>query len=124
MQDQTQLYQRVESAFTLLVVVLLFGHFHGSWLLFAILFFVPDLSMLGYTLGPKRGATIYNLFHFYAFPLALGALGLVLGNGSLQLVALIWTAHIGFDRMLGYGLKLPTGFGDTHLGASKAPKRA
>ena len=30
-------------------------------------------------------------------------------------VALIWTAHIGFDRMLGYGLKDVSGFKKTHL---------
>jgi hypothetical protein len=28
---------------------------------------------------------------------------------------LIWLAHSGFDRMLGFGLKYPTFFGDTHL---------
>ena len=31
-------------------------------------------------------------------------------------MAAIWTAHIAMDRALGYGLKLPTGFTDTHLG--------
>ena len=34
----------------------------------------------------------------------------------LQALALIWIAHIGLDRALGYGLKYATGFGDTHLG--------
>jgi len=29
--------------------------------------------------------------------------------------ALIWLAHIGFDRALGFGLKYPTHFKDTHL---------
>jgi hypothetical protein len=31
-------------------------------------------------------------------------------------IALIWLAHVGFDRALGYGLKYATAFGDTHLG--------
>ena len=31
-------------------------------------------------------------------------------------LALIWFAHIGFDRMLGYGLKHGAGFRFTHLG--------
>jgi hypothetical protein len=31
-------------------------------------------------------------------------------------VPLIWIGHIGFDRVLGYGLKYPTAFRDTHLG--------
>ncbi len=30
-------------------------------------------------------------------------------------LALVWFAHIGFDRMVGYGLKYPTDFFDTHL---------
>jgi hypothetical protein len=30
-------------------------------------------------------------------------------------IALIWLAHLGLDRMLGYGLKYPTEFNDTHL---------
>jgi hypothetical protein len=32
------------------------------------------------------------------------------------LVSLVWAAHIGADRAVGYGLKYPTGFEDTHLG--------
>jgi hypothetical protein len=31
-------------------------------------------------------------------------------------LALIWLAHIGIDRALGYGLKYASGFGFTHLG--------
>jgi len=30
-------------------------------------------------------------------------------------ISLIWIAHIGIDRVLGYGLKYPTAFKDTHL---------
>ena len=37
-------------------------------------------------------------------------------NGQTLMWALIWAAHIGFDRALGYGLKYPTSFGETHLG--------
>ena len=40
-----------------------------------------------------------------------------LTDSELQLaLALIWLAHIGFDRLLGYGLKSTEGFGFTHLG--------
>jgi hypothetical protein len=31
-------------------------------------------------------------------------------------IAMIWLAHIGIDRALGYGLKYSAGFGFTHLG--------
>jgi hypothetical protein len=41
---------------------------------------------------------------------------LILELGRPAPLLLIWTAHIGFDRALGIGLKYPTGFGDTHLG--------
>ena len=88
---------------------------HG-WGMFALLFLAPDLSMLGYLGGPRLGASAYNIVHSYVGPAALGYAALFwLGTFWLAL-ALIWSAHIGFDRVLGYGLKLPTGFHATHLG--------
>lgn len=87
-----------------------------GWLLLVVLFLAPDLSMVGYLGGPRAGALIYNIVHTYAGPIALGLVG-VLGDVDLAAqLALIWLAHIGLDRMLGYGLKYPTGFKDTHLG--------
>ena len=88
---------------------------HG-WGLFALLFLVPDLSMVGYLAGSRVGAVTYNVVHAYVGPAAL-ACAAVLWLGPLWLaVALIWSAHIGFDRAVGYGLKLPEGFRHTHLG--------
>ncbi len=124
MSNQTVSWQRAEGLLALVAATALFHHLGGAWLVFALLFFVPDASMLGYLLGAARGATIYNTFHNYALPLALGTLGLVLNSPTMQLGALIWSAHIGFDRALGYGLKLPTSFGDTHMGALKGARRA
>ena len=43
------------------------------------------------------------------------SLGVFAGGDLAVQVALIWVAHIGVDRALGYGLKYPTGFADTHL---------
>jgi hypothetical protein len=87
---------------------------HG-WLLFVVLVLAPDLSMLGYLGGPALGALTYDVVHTYALPIALGVAG-VLGGSELAIqLALIWLAHIGVDRLLGYGLKYPTGFRDTHL---------
>ena len=34
-------------------------------------------------------------------------------------VELIGLAYVGFDRLLGYALKYPLGFGYTHLGRSE-----
>jgi hypothetical protein len=36
-------------------------------------------------------------------------------------IAMIWLAHIGFDRALGYGLKYASGFGFTHMGRIGKP---
>lgn len=79
------------------------------------LFLVPDVSMLGYLSESRVGTTAYNLFHTYAPPGILATLSLVAGSPLGVSVALVWFAHIGFDRMVGYGLKYPTGFFDIHL---------
>ena len=85
------------------------------WGLFAALFLVPDLFMLGYLLGPKWGSAIYNLVHTLAGPILLLLIVLFRVDSAPFPFALIWLAHIGFDRMLGFGLKYPTRFKDTHL---------
>ncbi len=72
--------------------------------------------MAGYLVGPRLGAAAYNLAHATVAPLALGAAGLALGSAAAEAIALVWIAHIGFDRALGFGLKYATGFGETHLG--------
>jgi hypothetical protein len=86
------------------------------WWLFAVLFLTPDLSFLGYLAGPRVGAIAYNSAHTLLGPIALALAGFLLPSFDLIALSLIWTAHIGFDRMLGYGLKYTAGFGFTHLG--------
>jgi hypothetical protein len=86
-----------------------------GWLLLLVLFLVPDLSALGYVGGPRLGSLTYDAVHTYVGPVTLGAIGVVGGYEGAVQVALIWLAHIGLDRLLGYGLKYPTGFKDTHL---------
>ena len=93
-----------------------FAQLGGSWTLFAVLFLTPDLSMLGYLAGPRVGAVGYNAGHSYLGPAALTAFGAAQGQTLLLQLAAIWVAHVGFDRMLGYGLKSAAGFGFTHLG--------
>jgi hypothetical protein len=88
----------------------------APWELYALLFFAPDLSFLGYLAGPKVGAVVYNALHSTVGPLALAVAGIVLVMPYAGTVAMIWLAHIGFDRALGYGLKYKTGFRFTHLG--------
>jgi hypothetical protein len=88
----------------------------GSWLLFALLVLLPDLSMLGYLAGPRTGALAYNLAHTLIGPAALAGGAWFAASDAAFQVALIWAFHIAADRALGYGLKLPTSFQDTHLG--------
>lgn len=85
-------------------------------------FLVFDLSAVGYLRSPAAGALWYNIVHTYAWAVALGAIALVVRTSSptlstwLALVALAWALHVGVDRLLGYGLKLPDAFTHTHLG--------
>jgi hypothetical protein len=106
----------LEGLAVLAVGCLLYRHIGASWGMFALLFFVPDLSMLGYLGGLRVGAVCYNLFHTYAVPLAVASTGYLAGCHAALCMGVIWAAHIGFDRMLGYGLKYETGFKDTHVG--------
>jgi hypothetical protein len=82
--------------------------------LFALLFLAPDLGMLGYLANPRLGAATYNALHTYLLPVALGVAGVIAGLGTVP-IALIWAAHIGLDRALGFGLKYPDGFQSTDL---------
>ncbi|MEZ5886225.1 MAG: DUF4260 family protein [Paracoccaceae bacterium] len=67
--------------------------------------------------GRASRALFYNGAHLYAGGLILGGAGHAFGLPvTITDLGLIWIAHVGFDRMLGYGLKEPSGFHDTHLG--------
>jgi hypothetical protein len=88
----------------------------GSWWLFAVLFLVPDVSFAAYLAGREAGAFIYNAAHSYLAPVALMTTGFVLADSLILSIAMIWLAHIGIDRALGYGLKYEAGFSFTHLG--------
>ena len=106
---------RVEGGVLLGLGALLYWVNGGSWVLFALLILAPDVSMLGYLFGTKVGAATYNLFHTHALPASLAAFGVLAGSPLAVSVALVWFAHIGMDRMVGYGLKYTSGFKDTHL---------
>ncbi len=88
----------------------------ASWWLFAALILAPDLSMLGYLAGPRVGAAAYNAVHTYVGPVLLFGAAAALGAPTALAAALVWSAHIGVDRALGYGLKYADGFSATHLG--------
>jgi hypothetical protein len=117
-----RVWLRVEGLAVLVAAVWLFATAGYSWLLFALLFLAPDLSFAGYLAGPSIGAAAYNAVHSYVAPILLAAVLAAAGAGTA--VPLIWAAHIGFDRSLGYGLKYPSAFADTHLGRIGRKPRA
>jgi hypothetical protein len=105
----------LEGLVVLVAAIALYFDSGYGWLALVLLFLAPDLSMLGYLGGPRLGALTYDAVHTYALPAALGVVGVLAEAGTAIQLALIWAAHIGADRLLGYGLKYPTGFKDTHL---------
>jgi Domain of unknown function (DUF4260) len=106
---------RAEGGIVFGTSLLLYGELRASWVLFVVLVLAPDLSMLGYLLGLRFGTALYNLVHALVVPLLLIALSIFYKQLWLLPYGLIWTAHIGVDRLLGFGLKYPTRFSDTHF---------
>lgn len=113
----------MEDAAILLAAVFLCFFVDARWYVFAGMALAPDLGILGYLIGPRFGAATYNATHIQAVPLVLALYALNTANPVLQAVALVWIAHIAFDRLAGYGLKMPSGFTDTHLGKIGPGKR-
>ena len=111
-----RLLLRLEGLGLALAAVYAYDRIGANWWLFACLILVPDVSLIAYFGGTRLGAIAYNTVHVTLAPLICAALGFLLPSFDLISVALIWAAHIGVDRALGYGLKYGAGFGFTHLG--------
>jgi len=94
----------------------LFSETEFTWWWFPALFFVSDISMLGYLFGTKTGAVCYNAFHHFGIAIFCYIVGNYIGSDILSLAGLILFSHTAFDRVLGYGLKYPDDFKNTHLG--------
>ncbi len=88
----------------------------GEPIWFLILLITPDISMLGYLRGPRIGAVMYNVVHNWLIGGLFAIAGLMAASPLLGQVGALLVAHTGIDRLLGYGLKYPTSFQDTHLG--------
>ena len=115
MLDRPRLLLKLEGLAILVAAVALYAEGDYSWLLFAVLALAPDVSFAAYAAGPRVGAAGYNLLHNLVLPVALGTYGVLGDSRTATAIALVWLAHIGIDRALGYGLKYPTEFKDTHL---------
>jgi hypothetical protein len=105
----------LEGAAVFVAATVLYFHGDHPWWLYLVLALAPDLSMVAYAAGARVGALGYDAAHTYAVPLALAAAGVVADARTLVAIGLVWLAHIGVDRAIGYGLKYESGFQDTHL---------
>lgn len=111
-----RLLLRVEGACIFGTTIWAYSRFNQSWWTFAGLLLVPDIGMAGYLSNTRLGAALYNSVHTETPPILLLCTALARENKKLAGLALCWLAHIGMDRMLGYGLKYGTAFAHTHLG--------
>ena len=114
---------RIEGAALFALTLYLYHSTGRSWGLFLLLFLWPDVFMLGYLSNVRLGASLYNIAHTVAFPVLLAGVSYTLHSEKPLVFALIWLAHIEFDRALGFGLKYPTYFKDTHLQRVNQPVR-
>jgi hypothetical protein len=106
---------RAEGLVIFVTAIVLYAHLRGSAVLFGVLLLAPDLAMLGYLHSVRLGSMLYNAVHTVTVPVILALIGLALNETLIVQIALIWLAHIGMDRMVGYGLKYATQFKDTHM---------
>jgi len=113
---------RLEALCVFLGSLALYRYYEGSWIVFGLAFFAPDISIPVYALSSAAGYRAYNLAHTYALPAVLLAF-LTLTARPYSALAFIWFAHIAWDRMLAFGLKQGEDFWDTHLGRIVGGKR-
>jgi hypothetical protein len=109
-------FQRVEGLALFVLALLIYRDTGYPWWLFLLLWLVPDLSAAGYLANPRVGAFFYNVGHVLVGPAILLGWGLLAGSDLVTMLGAVWLSHVGGDRALGYGLKHPTSFQDTHLG--------
>jgi hypothetical protein len=107
---------KLEELFMFGLALFLFSQLDYGWGWFALLFFAPDLSMIGYLANPRLGAWTYNLVHHKGLAVALYVFGALLSVPWLMFAGTLLFAHSSFDRVFGYGLKYPESFQATHLG--------
>jgi hypothetical protein len=108
---------RLEALLVLLAALICYSGLHGSWLLFVVLFLVPDLSLLGYLAegNGRFAAALYNLVHCYGVPVAMALIEWKLRSLFFERFAVIWIAHIALDRLVGFGLKYAQAPQPTHM---------
>jgi hypothetical protein len=122
------LWLRAEGLTLFATALLLYSATHQPWWLVPAVILLPDLFMVGYIGGSSRlGAAVYNAGHSYPLPAVMSLAGLAGHHPLVLALGLLWLAHIGMDRLAGFGLKYDSGFQHTHLsnraGMAGAPTR-
>jgi hypothetical protein len=112
---------KLEEFLLFVLALFLFSNLNYGWGWYALLFFAPDLSMLGYVVNPRLGAWTYNLIHHKGLAVALYVFGYMLAVPWLMFAGTIILGHSSLDRVFGYGLKYPDAFQHTHLGRIGQP---
>lgn len=107
---------KLEGGLILVMTILAYAQLGYNKFWYLGLLLAPDISLAGYLINPQIGRRLYNTGHSYILPGGLLLLGINQDLAWAQMSALIWIGHIGFDRLLGYGLKSGLDFKDTHLG--------
>ncbi|HLR02676.1 MAG TPA: DUF4260 domain-containing protein [Virgibacillus sp.] len=115
----TKIILHFEGFVIFISAIIAYGVAGYSWWLFVVLLLAPDISMLGYLKNAKVGAYVYNIFHTYVIAFLILGLGYVIDSESVIAIGVIWIAHIGMDRLFGFGLKYTDSFQSTHLGTLK-----
>ena len=110
-----RLFLHLEGIALLAGAALVYGSQSYRWWLFFVFLLTPDLVMLIYMVNKRAGEISYNLVHTTIFPLVLALYSGLSGNSLGLQIGLIWLAHIGMDRMVGYGFKYPGQFKETHF---------
>jgi len=89
---------------------------HFEWWIYAILFFIPDISFAAYLINTKIGSAVYNIFHHKGMMIAMIVTGYYTELEWILAVGIVFLGHAAFDRLFGYGLKFSDDFKHTHLG--------
>jgi len=111
-----KLWLRLEGLVLLIATIIAFAGQHQRWWLYPALLLAPDIFMLGYLANTKVGAFFYNLGHSYFVPALVILFSWRSESKVILAIGIIWLGHIGWDRLLGYGLKYDSSFKHTHLG--------
>lgn len=114
-------FQRLEGLAIFIAASFVYFSNDLGWIIYILLLFAFDLSMLGYAINSRAGAILYNAIHSLTGPALLVVLYAWQPAAWVLGLACLWFAHIGMDRALGYGLKLSSGFKHTHLGEIGKP---